>query len=191
MGLYEIIFIGISLSMDAFAISMYKGLSMRRFNYQNAAIIAFFFGFFQFLMPIMGWALGMQFEKYITAFDHWIAFVLLVFIGGKMLFDTFHEKDEQTENEDEKLDYKELLVLAIATSIDALAVGITLAFLNVGILYASSVIGIVTFLISFLGVLTGKKFGTRFQKKAGILGGTVLIIVGTKILLEHLGYINF
>jgi len=170
---------------------MYQGLSMKRFNYKNATIIAFAFGFFQFLMPVIGWALGVQFEKYITKFDHWIAFILLVFIGGRMLFDTFHEKNEQSEDKEGKLDYKGLLVMAIATSIDALAVGITLAFLNVGILFASSVIGIVTFLISFLGVLIGRKFGTRFQKKAGILGGTVLIVVGTKILLQHLGYINF
>lgn len=190
MGIIDFILIGISLSMDAFAVSMCKGLCMRKFNAKNACVVAFFFGFFQLLMPILGWLLGVQFEKYITAIDHWIAFVLLAFIGGKMVWDAFHEKDDETCPVDEKLDIKELFVLAVATSIDALAVGITFAFLNVSILTASGIIGIVTFILSFLGVVIGNKFGTRFKKKAQVLGGVVLVLIGTKILLEHLGILT-
>jgi len=160
-------------------------------NYRQGVLIAFAFGFFQFLMPVLGWALGVSFEQYITNIDHWVAFVLLCYLGIKMIWDS-NKKDGDASFEDAaKLDMKELLMMAIATSIDALAVGITFAFLSVNIWYASTIIGIITFAISFAGVLIGNKFGTRFQKGAQILGGSVLILIGVKILLEHLGIISF
>ncbi|MFA6891906.1 MAG: manganese efflux pump MntP family protein [Sphaerochaetaceae bacterium] len=192
MGIVDFILLGVSLSMDAFAIAMCKGLCMRGgVNYRNATIIAGFFGFFQFLMPVLGWTLGVRFEKYITDIDHWIAFVLLCYLGGRMIWDACHERDKDPEScpADERLDIKELLLMAIATSIDALAVGITLAFLSVNIWYASTVIGFTTFIISFAGVAIGNKFGNRFQFGAKVFGGTVLILIGLKILLEHLGII--
>jgi putative Mn2+ efflux pump MntP len=192
MGIVDFILLGVSLSMDAFAIAMCKGLCMHGgINYKNTTIIAGFFGFFQFLMPVLGWALGVRFEKYITDIDHWIAFVLLCYLGGKMIWDACHERRGEPEPcpVDERLDIKELLLMAIATSIDALAVGITLAFLSVNIWYASTVIGFTTFIISFVGVAIGNKFGNRFQFGAKIFGGTVLILIGLKILLEHLGII--
>ena len=132
MGFFELFFIGIGLSMDAFAVSICKGLSMRKINYAHSAVIALFFGGFQAIMPLIGWAVGKQFQKYITNFDHWIAFALLLIIGGKMAYEAIFEKDEQkdTSSKADKLNYKELFTLAVATSIDALAVGITFAFLK-------------------------------------------------------------
>ena len=171
--------------MDAFAVSLCKGLGMRKMNYKNAFIISLFFGGFQALMPLVGWLLGTGFEQYITSFDHWIAFVLLAFIGGKMIFDVIKPGDEDVGYE-ESLKIKELFVLAIATSIDALAVGITFAFLRVSIIPAILIIGCTTFLISFAGVAIGNKFGTKFEKKAQLAGGIVLILIGVKILIEHL-----
>ena len=193
MSLWELVLIGIGLSMDAFAVSLCKGLGMKKINYRHGLIIALFFGVFQGIMPLIGWLLGTQFERYITSVDHWIAFVLLVYIGGKMVWDALHEKEDEKEALDDlsqKLDVKELFVLAIATSIDALAVGITFAFLQVNIVPAVSLIAVITFTISFAGVLIGNKFGNRFQSKAEIAGGVVLILIGVKILLEHLGILN-
>lgn len=191
MSLWELVLVGIGLSMDAFAVSMCKGLGMKRINYAHGAIIALFFGVFQGIMPLVGWLLGTQFERYITSIDHWIAFVLLAYIGGKMIWDAFHEKEEPEEDElTQKLDLKELFILAVATSIDALAVGITFAFLQVNIVPAVSLIAVITFTISFVGVLIGNKFGTRYQTKAEIAGGAVLVLIGVKILLEHLGVLN-
>ena len=143
-------------------------------------------------MPLIGWALGSQLTDFITPIDHWIAFGLLAFVGGKMLWDAFHEDDEdEGVQTHEKLDLKELLMLAIATSIDALAVGITFAFLQVAIVPSITIIGLTTFVISFAGVVVGRFFGARFEKPATIVGGVVLILIGVKILLEHLGVIAF
>ncbi len=192
VGFVELFLIGVGLSMDAFAVSICKGLSMSRLNMRQAAVISLFFGGFQALMPLIGWALGSQLTDFITPIDHWIAFGLLAFVGGKMLWDAFHEDDEdEGVQTDEKLDLKELLMLAIATSIDALAVGITFAFLQVAIVPSITIIGLTTFVISFAGVAVGHFFGARFEKPATIVGGVVLILIGVKILLEHLGVIAF
>lgn len=187
MGLFELFLIAVGLSMDAFAVSICKGLNMRRMNYCHAGIIALFFGVSQALMPTIGWILGKQFESYITSIDHWIAFILLGFIGINMLRETLGEDEDLTEMPQEHLDLKELFMLAIATSIDALAVGITFAFLQVKIAPAVCLIGITTFIISFAGVGIGHQFGRRYEKKAEIAGGIILIFIGLKILLEHLG----
>ena len=192
VGFIELFLIGVGLSMDAFAVSICKGLGMSRLNMRQAAVISLFFGGFQALMPLIGWALGSQLTDFITPIDHWIAFGLLAFVGGKMLWDAFHEDDEaEGAQTDEKLDLKELLMLAIATSIDALAVGITFAFLQVAIVPSITIIGLTTFVISFAGVAVGHFFGARFEKPATIVGGVVLILIGVKILLEHLGVIAF
>ena len=175
--------------LDAFAVAICKGLCMKKLNYKQALIIALFFGGFQALMPLTGYFLGTFFESYITAVDHWIAFLLLLYIGGKMLYDTFTSEDEDIACPvDIKLNIKELLLLAIATSIDALAVGITFSFYeNTNIFSNISIIGITTFVIALLGVVIGNKFGTKFKKKAEITGGVILVIIGIKILLEGLG----
>ena len=193
MGFIELFLVGVGLSMDAFAVSICKGLGMRRLNMKQALVIGLFFGGFQALMPFLGWALGTQLADFITPIDHWIAFILLAVIGGKMLLDAFRGGDEEEagEAEDAKLDVKELLMLAIATSIDALAVGITFAFLGVDIVFAIAVIGLTTFVISVAGVAVGHAFGARYEKGATIVGGVVLILIGLKILLEHLGILSF
>lgn len=192
VGFVELFLIGVGLSMDAFAVSICKGLGMSRLNMRQAVVISLFFGGFQALMPLIGWALGSQLTDFITPIDHWIAFGLLAFVGGKMLWDAFHEDDEdEGVQTDEKLDLKELLMLAIATSIDALAVGITFAFLQVAIVPSIAIIGLTTFVISFAGVAVGHFFGARFEKPATVVGGVVLILIGVKILLEHLGVIAF
>lgn len=192
MEILELLLIGVSLSMDAFAVSLCQGLSMPRLNWRHAAVIALFFGGFQALMPVIGWLLGSQFAGYIQSFDHWVAFVLLLLIGGNMVREAFSPEEEEEEEEDgcsagERLDLKRLFLMAVATSIDALAIGVTFAFLEVQILEAASVIGVTTFVISLAGVAIGNYFGTRYQKRAEITGGVILILLGTKILLEHLG----
>jgi len=186
MGLLELALIALGLSMDAFAVSLCKGLSMSKLRPQNAAVIALFFGGFQALMPLLGWLLGNQFESYIAYIDHWIAFGLLAFIGGKMVYEALR-KDRCPDKSGDILYLKELLLLAVATSIDALAVGITLAFLRVSILPAVFMIGIITFAVSLAGVCIGHGFGARIKSKAELAGGIVLILIGLKILLEHLG----
>lgn len=191
MGIIELLLTGVGLAMDAFAVSVCKGLSMKKINYGHAFVIAVFFGGFQALMPFIGWALGTQFKDYIVSIDHWIAFVLLGIIGTKMLKEAFGEEPADGKPCHKGLDLKELLLLAIATSIDALAVGITFAFLNVNIFVAISIIGVVTFLISFGGVVVGNVFGHKYEKRAQIAGGVILILIGVKILLEHLGFLNF
>ncbi len=185
----ELVLIAVGLSMDAFAVALCKGLCMKRLNWINAIVIALFFGGFQAGMPLIGWLLGTQFEKYITPIDHWIAFALLAYIGGKMIWDALHEEESTGESCDiePKLDIKELFTLSVATSIDALAVGITFAFLQMEIVPAVCLIGSITFVLSLGGVVIGNKFGARFQEKAEIAGGAVLIGIGMKILLEHLG----
>lgn len=192
MGFAELFLIGVGLSMDAFAVSVCKGLNMRgKINFKHAGVIALFFGGFQALMPLIGYFLGMGFEKYITRIDHWIAFLLLGFIGGKMIVEAIKEWNEVDKQEEDKLDIKELFVLAVATSIDALAVGITFAFLNVNIWSAISIIGTTTFVLSVIGVVIGNKFGSKYKSKAELVGGIILVLMGVKILLEHLGVINF
>ena len=189
VGFIELFLVGVGLSMDAFAVSICKGLGMKRLNMKQALVIGVFFGGFQALMPFLGWALGTQLADFITPIDHWIAFILLAAIGGKMLVDAFRggDEDEAAEAKDAKLDLKELFMLAIATSIDALAVGITFAFLGVDIAFAITIIGATTFVISVAGVAVGHAFGARYEKGATIVGGVVLILIGCKILLEHLG----
>ena len=178
--------------MDAFAVSVCKGLCMKRLDVRQALVIALFFGGFQALMPLVGWALGTQFEQYITPVDHWIAFVLLAFIGGKMLWDAFRGGEEELScPADGKLDLRELVMLSVATSIDALAVGITFAFLRVDIVSSVALIGATTFVLALAGVAVGHRFGARYEKPATIVGGIVLVLIGTKILLEHLGLIAF
>lgn len=185
MGLFELILIAVSLAMDAFAVSICKGLSMKKMEWKKAIIIGLYFGIFQAGMPVIGYLLGIRFEESIKFIDHWIAFGLLAFIGGSMIKEALSKKED--DEIDDKVDFKTMVILAIATSIDALAVGVTFAFLNVNIVLAVSLIGILTFIISCLGVKIGNVFGDKYEKKAEIAGGIVLILIGLKILLEHLG----
>lgn len=187
MGFFELLLIGVGLSMDAFAASICKGLGMRKLDMRQGAVVALFFGGFQALMPLIGWLLGKQFEQYITSVDHWIAFLLLGYIGGKMIWDVFHEEAEDCPA---GFDLKELTVLAVATSIDALAVGVTFAFLQVSIGPAALLIGCTTFLISLAGVWIGYRFGSRYKSRATLAGGVILCCIGLKILLEHLGLLG-
>lgn len=185
MGFVELFLIAVGLSMDAFAVSVCKGLGMQRLNMGQAVVIALFFGGFQALMPVIGWAVGSQFAHFVYTYAHWIAFALLAFVGGKMLWDAFHE-----EGEDEgpfKLELGDLLMLAIATSIDALAVGVSFAFLDVAIAPSAALIGATTFVLSLIGVVVGHQFGSRWEKPATIVGGIVLILIGVKVLLEGFG----
>ena len=191
MSIIELLLIGIGLSMDAFAVSVCKGLGMTKLNKKNAFLIALFFGGFQALMPWLGWFIGSRFQKYIEQFDHWIAFGLLAFIGGQMIYESLKEKEE-VETEGDQLDIGQLFLMAIATSIDALAIGVTFALLpGVNIWTSIALIGCTTFMISFAGVDIGFRFGNKYEKKAQIVGGVILIVLGIKILLEHLGVLPF
>lgn len=188
----ELFLIGIGLSMDAFAVSVCKGLAMERVNKKQAVVIGLYFGGFQALMPLIGWFLGIRFQSYITSVDHWIAFALLAFLGGKMIFEAIRDEDVQEIGEkDLPLDHRQMVLLAVATSIDALAVGITFAFLDTPILTAIIIIGVTTFVLSIVGVVVGNYFGTRYKKRAEIAGGIILVLIGAKILFEHLGLIPF
>ena len=192
MTFTEILLIGIGLSMDAFAVAVSKGLSMQKINYKAGLIIALFFGVFQAGMPLIGYFAAIRFERYIVAADHWVAFGLLLFIGGKAIVEAIKEiRSGETKEENFKLRYGELVVLAFATSVDALAVGISFAFLSVQIWKSVSIIGVTTFLISFAGVCIGNRFGAKLKAKAEIAGGVILILIGLKILVEHLGVIHF
>lgn len=184
MGVVEIFLLGVGLAMDAFAVSICKGLSMKKMEWKKAIIIALYFGVFQALMPVIGYLLGVGFEEKITSIDHWIAFGLLLIIGINMIREAFDKKEN---DENDSVDFKSMIVLAIATSIDALAVGVTFAFLKVNLIFAVAVIGIVTFIISICGVKIGNVFGDKYESKAEITGGIILILLGIKILLEHLG----
>ncbi len=186
MALAELFLLAVGLSMDAFAVSVCKGLAMKKCTWQKACIVGLYFGLFQAGMPVIGYFLGVQFQAMINSIDHWIAFALLVFIGANMIREALSQPDE-TEEADESLDVRTMLPLAVATSIDALAVGVTFAFLQVRIVPAVSFIGATTFIISIAGVKVGNLFGTRYQAKAEIAGGAILILIGIKILLEHLG----
>ncbi|MDO4267272.1 MAG: manganese efflux pump MntP family protein [Eubacteriales bacterium] len=183
MSLIELFIIAVGLSMDAFAVSICKGLSMRSMSLKNALIIGLYFGSFQALMPLTGYLLGVSFQKTITAYDHWIAFILLGIIGVNMIREAMSEEEESC---DASVRAKDMLVLAVATSIDALAVGVTFAFLQVQIVPAISFIGCTTFLLSIAGVKAGTVFGCRYKSRAELFGGAVLILMGFKILIEHL-----
>lgn len=191
MSFLELFLIAVGLSADAFSVSVCKGLNMRKLNLKHAYVIALFFGVFQAVMPLLGYLLGTGFSEYIEKYDHWIAFVLLAFIGGKMALEAIREKDGEAEEKTDTLSIGELTILAVATSIDALAVGITFAFLKVNILPSVLLIGVTTFALSLGGVLLGNRFGAKYKSKAEIAGGVILIFIGLKILLEHLGIINF
>ncbi|MCR5416079.1 MAG: manganese efflux pump MntP family protein [Pseudobutyrivibrio sp.] len=189
MAILDIFLFGVGLSMDAFAVAICKGLAMRQVNKKQMLLIALFFGGFQALMPFLGFYLGSTFAHKIQMYDHWIAFVLLLYIGGKMVIDAIKEwKDcEFVEELDPPLDLKELTILAIATSIDALACGVTFSFIqDFNIFRAITIIGITTFVISAAGVYAGNIFGCKYKSKAQLIGGAILIFLGVKILLEHL-----
>lgn len=183
MGITELFILAIGLSMDAFAVSICKGLSLGKITPKHMCIAGIWFGGFQAFMPLIGYFLGSFFADMITAYDHWIAFILLVLIGGNMIKESF----EKEEHLDASMTVKSMFLLAIATSIDALAVGVTFAFLKVQIIPAVSFIGIITFILSAIGVKIGSIFGTKYQSKAELCGGIILIIIGTKILLDGLG----
>lgn len=187
MSLFELFILAIALSMDAFAVSICKGLSMKKMSWKNAMIAGLYFGGFQAGMPVIGYLLGVQFKDFITSIDHWIAFILLAFIGISMI----KESREASEELNDSFDAKTMILLAVATSIDALAVGVTFAFLTVDIVPAVSFIGIITFIFSFFGIKIGNVFGTKYKSKAELAGGIILILIGLKILLEHLGVIHF
>lgn len=186
MGIIEILVLAVGLSMDAFAVSLCKGMAMNTFSRKQACILGLYFGGFQALMPLLGWLLGSSFSDYIVAYDHWIAFALLAFIGGKMIYEAFRPVPVE-ELAELKMDVKELLVLAVATSIDALAVGVALSFdTQTNIPLTIILIGIVTFGFSVMGAFVGHRFGNAFRSKAEVLGGLILIGIGVKILVEHL-----
>ena len=183
MDFFEIMVIGIGLAMDAFAISICKGLAIQKVDLKKMFIISGYFGLFQMIMPLTGYFLGNSFQHIIYKIDHWIALILLLGIGLNMIKEAF---SKDLEERDDSLDVKTMLVLAIATSIDALAVGITFGFLEANILLAVCIIGIVTFILCSIGVKLGNKFGNKFQNKAEVFGGIILILMGIKILLEHI-----
>ena len=184
MSIIEIALIGVGLAMDAFAVSICKGLAMRRMNYKKAIIIAAFFGVFQALMPALGYVLGTTFANKIAAIDHWIAFILLALIGANMIKEALSSDDDECQ--DDSLRLGDLIMLSIATSIDALAVGITFAFFNVSLLLSVSMIGIITFIICVIGVKVGNVFGEKYKSKAELAGGLILIVMGAKIFIDHL-----
>lgn len=183
MGVIELFVLALGLSMDAFAVSICKGLSVPKLQAKHCLICGVYFGGFQALMPLIGWALGIRFQSMITNIDHWIAFALLAVIGANMIKESFSKEEECP---DASFGFKTMLTLAVATSIDALAVGVTFAFLDVSIVPAVLLIGATTFVCSAVGVKIGNVFGNRFQSKAEFLGGLVLIAIGLKILIEHL-----
>ncbi|MGG5460634.1 manganese efflux pump MntP family protein [Clostridium sp. B9] len=206
MGFLSIFLTGIGLAMDAFAVSVAKGITLSKIRIKDALKVAFFFGGFQAIMPLIGWGAGIYFADYIKAFDHWIAFILLSFIGGKMLLEAIKERREEGDisietneiikeelaikRDKEELSAKSLTILAIATSIDALAVGVSFAFLGISIFKSIIIIGIITFVLCFIGVLIGEKLGDIFKNYAEIIGGIILILIGLNILLEHTGLIE-
>ena len=183
MGITEIIIISISLAMDAFAVSICKGLSMTKMNWKKAIIIALYFGIFQAGMPLVGYVLGSAFSGIVENIDHWIAFILLAIIGANMIKES---TDDEIDKRNDVVNFKTMLPLAIATSIDALAIGITFAIFKTNIIISATIIGIITFAISLIGVKIGNKFGDKFQNKAEFIGGIILILIGLRILLEHL-----
>lgn len=191
MSFIELVLIAVGLSMDAFAVAICKGLSVQKLGWKHYLTVGVWFGGFQALMPTLGYLLGTTFERYITSVDHWVAFVLLCLIGGSMLKEGLAKEEEEKE-ERAGFDFKSMLLLAVATSIDALAVGITFALLpDVNIFSAVGLIGTITFCLSAVGLKVGNIFGLKYKSKAEVVGGVILILIGVKILLEHLGVVNF
>lgn len=188
MTILELFVLAVGLSMDAFAVAVCKGLAIGRIQWKHVLIVGLWFGGFQALMPLIGYLLGSSFAEYIVAVDHWIAMILLTLIGANMIRESL---DRDPEHVNPSLGIRTMFIMAVATSIDALAVGVTFAFLEVRILPAVSFIGVTTFLLSALGVKIGSIFGTKYKSKAELLGGVILILLGIKILLEHLGYLPF
>ena len=186
MGIAELFILAVGLSMDAFAVSVCKGLSIQKLKPRHAVIVGAWFGAFQALMPAIGWLLGSAFADMIEAVDHWIAFVLLALIGGNMIREALGHEEEDA---DPSLAPIAMLLLAVATSIDALAVGVTFAFLRVAVVPAVTLIGVCTFAISAAGVKIGNVFGARYKSRAELLGGIVLVLIGLKVLLDHLGFL--
>ena len=190
MDFLELLLIAVGLSMDAFSVSICKGLTTKRFSWRMAIICALWFGGFQVLMPVIGYYLGAQFEDFIDSYAHWIAFGLLFLVGANMIREAVWD-DKEEEEKSNSLDFKTMFFLAIATSIDALAVGISFACIQVKLWSSVLIIGLTTFIFSVLGVKIGNVFGSKYEKSAGIIGGIILILIGLKILLEHLGIISF
>ena len=207
MNIITIILTGFALAMDAFAVSVTKGMTLKNLTKKMAIKIALFFGVFQAAMPLIGWLLGISFQGYIQAIDYWIALILLSILGGKMIYEFYENRKEAKEGKneavneasttleeervrEEELSNKELTTLAIATSIDALAVGISFAFLNVNIVSSSTIIGIITFIVCFIGVIAGKKIGGLFKDYAELVGGIILILIGINIFNEHTGILT-
>ena len=184
MGLVELSLFAVGLSMDAFAVAVCKGLALRKVNLGQMALVGLWFGGFQALMPLIGYFVGVQFREQITAIDHWVAFGLLAVIGGNMIREALSKEEECP---DASLTVKAMFPMAVATSIDALAVGVSFAFLSVNIGAAVSFIGVITFLLSMVGVKVGSLFGAKYKSRAELVGGIILILMGLKILLEHLG----
>lgn len=187
MGFIDIFLIAVALSMDAFAVSICKGLSVKKLSAKHVLTVGVYFGGFQALMPAIGFLLGFKFESFITSIDHWIAFVLLAVIGGNMIREALSKEEEETNDD---FSFKAMLPLAVATSIDALAVGISFAFLGVDIVTAALLIGVTTFVLSGVGIVVGNVFGAKYKSRAELAGGVVLILIGLKILLEHLGVLG-
>lgn len=188
MGITELLLISVGLAMDAFSVSVCKGLSMKKLDLKGGVITALFFGAFQAFMPVIGYFLGSRFADFISSFSHWVSFGLLAVIGGKMMIEAIKGGDDESENE-YRLNIKELFVLAVATSIDALAVGIVFAAEKTPVITSVTIIGAVTFLLSLAGVYIGHRFGSKYEKKAELAGGAILIIIGLKLLLDGLGVI--
>lgn len=188
MGILELFLLAVGLSMDAFAVSICKGLSVQRTTIKHMSIAGIWFGGFQALMPFIGYTLGSAFTEYIVAVDHWIAFILLGLIGANMLKEAFDDDGCECccETENNAFGIKAMFLMAVATSIDALAVGVTFAFLRVDIIWAITFIGITTFCFSAVGIKIGSIFGSKFKSKAEMAGGIILILLGVKILIEHL-----
>ena len=188
MGIVELFLIALGLSMDAFAVAVCKGLAFGKFQVKKASIVGLYFGVFQGMMPLIGYWLGAKFQRQIASVDHWVAFILLGLIGGNMIRESL--KKDEVDEQDASLDVKTMLGLAIATSIDALAVGITFGVMKVKIVQAITLIGVTTFILSFIGVRIGSSVGAKYQKKAELVGGIVLVLIGAKTLLEHLGILG-
>ena len=186
MELITVLLLAVGLSMDAFAVSICKGLAVRKVTIRTMVIVGLWFGVFQGVMPVIGYVAGSAFYDLISEYDHWIAFILLFLIGANMIREALSDEDEGV---DDNLGFRTMLLLAIATSIDALAVGISLAMTGDGIVEPALIIGVVTMIISMFGVWIGSRFGDRYGKKAELVGGVILILIGLRIVLEHTGFI--
>ena len=191
MNPLELLLIAIGLSMDAFAVAICIGLTMQKVTFKKSLTIGLYFGVFQALMPLIGFALSTRFADKIVAFDHWVVFILLSFIGGKMIFESFNKDEDCDCKEEKSLNFAQMLPLALATSIDALAVGVSFAFLKVNIVPTALSIGAITLILSMIAVKIGHSFGAKFKSNAELIGGIILVSIGLKILFEHLGIINF